>query len=40
MANEVCLRNFDQDRPWLLEQYQSAGGYEGLKRILREKTPP
>ncbi len=40
MANEVCLRNFDQDRPWLLEQYQSAGGYEVLKRILREKTPP
>ena len=40
MANEVCLRNFDQDRPWLLEQYQSAGGYEVLKRILQEKTPP
>jgi NADH-quinone oxidoreductase subunit F len=40
MANEVCLRNFDQDRPWLLEQYQNAGGYEVLKRILREKTPP
>jgi len=40
MANEVCLRNFDQDRPWLLEQYQSVGGYEVLKRILSEKTPP
>jgi len=40
MANEVCLRNFDQDRPWLLEQYQNAGGYEVLKRILKEKTPP
>jgi len=40
MANEVCLRNFDQDRPWLLEQYQNAGGYEVLKRILQEKTPP
>ena len=40
MANEVCFRNMDQDRPWLLEQYRSRGGYEVLTRILREKTPP
>ncbi|MCP3869890.1 MAG: NADH-quinone oxidoreductase subunit NuoF [Gammaproteobacteria bacterium] len=40
MANEVCLRNLDQDRPWLLKRYQAAGGYEVLSRILKENTPP
>ncbi|MCP4995074.1 MAG: NADH-quinone oxidoreductase subunit NuoF [Gammaproteobacteria bacterium] len=40
MANEVCFRNMDLDRPWLLEQYQSRGGYEVLTKILKEKTPP
>ncbi len=40
MANEVCFRNMDQDRPWLLEQYRGRGGYDVLTRILREKTSP
>jgi NADH-quinone oxidoreductase subunit F len=40
MANEVCFRNMDLDRPWLLEQYRSRGGYEVLKKVLAEKTPP
>jgi len=40
MANEVCLRNNDLDRPWLMEQYRSRGGYEMLTKILKEKTPP
>ena len=40
MANEVCFRNMDQDRPWLLEQYQSRGGYEQLKRILAGEVTP
>ena len=40
MANEVCFRNMDQDRPWLLEQYRSCGGYEVLTRILKEKSSP
>ncbi len=40
MANEVCFRNMDLERPWLLEQYRSRGGYEVLTRILQEKTPP
>jgi NADH-quinone oxidoreductase subunit F len=40
MANEVCFRNMDQDRPWLLEQYRARGGYEMLTKILKEKTPP
>ena len=40
MANEVCFRNMDLDRPWLLKQYQSRGGYEVLTRILEQKTSP
>jgi NADH-quinone oxidoreductase subunit F len=40
MANEVCFRNMDLDRPWLLEQYQRRGGYEALARVLREQMPP
>jgi len=40
MANEVCFRNLDLDRSWLLEQYQRRGGYEVLARVLREQTPP
>jgi len=40
MANEVCFRNMDLDRPWLLEQYRGRGGYDVLTRILKEKTPP
>ncbi|HHH39379.1 MAG TPA: NADH oxidoreductase (quinone) subunit F [Sedimenticola sp.] len=40
MANEVCFRNMDLDRPWLLEQYRSRGGYDVLTRILTERTPP
>jgi NADH-quinone oxidoreductase subunit F len=40
MANEVCLRNNDLERPWLMETYRSRGGYEALNKILKEKTPP
>ncbi len=40
MANEVCLRNNDLERPWLLETYQSRGGYSALSKILKEKIPP
>ena len=40
MANEVCFRTMDLDRPWLLEQYRSRGGYEMLTRVLQEKWSP
>jgi len=40
MANEVCFRNLDLDRPWLLDQYRSRGGYEALTRILTEPVAP
>lgn len=40
MANEVCFRNENQEKPWLLESYRNSGGYEVLKKILTEKIPP
>jgi len=40
MANEVCFRTLHLDKPWTLKTYESAGGYEQWKKILREKTPP
>lgn len=39
MANEVCFRTLGLDKPWTLATYESAGGYEQWKKILREKTP-
>jgi len=36
MANEVCFRNLDVDRSWLLENYQKDGGYQALTKILKE----
>lgn len=40
MANEVCFRNLDLDRPWLLESYRKRGGYEMATKILTELTDP
>ncbi len=40
MANEVCFRTLHLDKPWTLETYQSAGGYDVWKKILSEKTTP
>lgn len=40
MANEVCFRTLHLDKPWTLENYYSVGGYEILKKIIREKTSP
>lgn len=40
MANEICFRTLHLDKPWTLKTYESAGGYEQWKKILREKTPP
>ena len=40
MANEVCFRTLHLDNPWTLDNYLSVGGYEVLKKILAEKTPP
>ena len=40
MANEICFRTLHLDKPWTLETYQSAGGYDVWKKILAEKTAP
>ncbi|MCR4332466.1 MAG: NADH-quinone oxidoreductase subunit NuoF [Sulfuricaulis sp.] len=40
MANELCFRTLHLDQPWRLATYQSAGGYETWKKILKEKIPP
>jgi NADH-quinone oxidoreductase subunit F len=40
MANEVCFKNLHLDKPWTLETYQSTGGYDVWKKILKEKTLP
>lgn len=40
MANEVCFRNNHLDKPWTLDTYQSTGGYEMWKKILKEQTAP
>lgn len=40
MANEVCFRNNHLDKPWTLDTYQSTGGYEVWKNILKQKTSP
>jgi len=39
MANEICFRTLQLDKPWTLATYQSIGGYEQWKKILRENTP-
>lgn len=38
--NDVCFRTLHLSKPWTLESYQSVGGYEVWRKILREKTPP
>lgn len=40
MANEICFRTLHLDKPWTLATYQSVGGYEQWKKILKEKIPP
>ena len=40
MANEVCLSNINASEPWTLKAYEAAGGYQVLRKILQEKTPP
>jgi NADH-quinone oxidoreductase subunit F len=40
MTNEVCFRNQHLEKPWTLDTYKSAGGYEIWQKILQEKTPP
>ena len=38
--NEVCYATLQFNEPWTLENYYKVGGYEALKQIIKEKTPP
>lgn len=38
--NQICYRTLSHAKPWSLETYLSVGGYEVLKKILKEQTPP
>lgn len=40
MANEVCFRTLHLSEPWSLESYQSVGGYDVWRKILKEKPDP
>lgn len=40
MANEICFRTLNLDKPWTLETYLSVGGYKQWQKILRDKIPP
>lgn len=40
MANEICFRTLNLDKPWRIETYASIGGYVQWKKILQEKIPP
>jgi len=39
MANETCFRTLHLDNSWTLDTYVANGGYEVLKKILKEQTP-
>jgi NADH-quinone oxidoreductase subunit F len=38
--NQVCYRTLALDKPWTLASYESIGGYQMLRKILRDKIPP
>jgi len=38
--NQVCYATLGLDSPWTLENYHKVGGYEALKKIIREKITP
>ncbi|MDR1064135.1 MAG: NADH-quinone oxidoreductase subunit NuoF [Azoarcus sp.] len=39
-AHALILAGTDADRGWRLQDYAARGGYESLRRIVAEKTPP
>lgn len=40
MLNEICFRTLHLPEPWTLKTYESAGGYEVWRKILKEQTAP
>ncbi|MDR3214532.1 MAG: NADH-quinone oxidoreductase subunit NuoF [Azoarcus sp.] len=39
-AHALILAGLDGDRTWRLQDYVARGGYEALRRVIAEKTPP
>lgn len=39
MANEICFRTLHLKKPWAMSTYESIGGYEQWKKILKENIP-
>ena len=40
MQNQVCYRTLHLEQPWTLKAYESVGGYQVWRKILKEKTSP
>src|SRR3990172_9437835 len=40
MSGPVIYTTMDFDQPWTLENYLKVGGYQALRKVLAEKTPP
>jgi len=40
MANEICFRTLRFATPWSLKSYESVGGYQVWRKILKEKIKP
>lgn len=38
--NAVCFRTLHLPKPWAMSTYESVGGYQSWRKILKEKTPP
>ncbi len=38
--NQVCYRGIDLDSSWTMGAYERLGGYQVIRKILEEKTPP
>lgn len=38
--NQICYRTLQFERPWTLESYLKADGYQAWRKILKEKIPP
>ena len=40
MTNEICYRTLHLDKPWTMATYQSVGGYDQWKKIIKENIAP
>ena len=40
LQNQICFRTLHLPESWTLKTYESAGGYNVWRKILKEKTPP